>query len=125
MIQTIKHRWLHVPYQLHVNQTKTPRRSRATVLFLHGIGNNSHAWDTVIATLPDDVRCISIDLLGFGESPKPRNISYDAREHARSVLHTYLSLGIPEKIIIVGHSLGSLVAVEFAKRYPILVKSLI
>lgn len=92
---------------------------------IHGIGNTGHAWDEVIKKLPDDVRVITIDLLGFGNSPRPHWIEYSAHQQAKSVVHTYLSLGIPEQVILVGHSLGSLIAVEIATRYPLLVRSLV
>lgn len=124
-LATVWHKWLRVPYKLHVRRINAHDKPRATLLFLHGIGNNGHAWDEVIARLPQDIQCITIDLLGFGESPKPHTVSYSAKTHARSVLYAYLSLAIPGKVIVVGHSLGSLIAVEFAKRYPLLVESLI
>ena len=95
------------------------------MLFIHGIGNNGDAWKDVITELPDDVRVIAIDLLGFGKSPSPEWALYDARTQANSVLATYFKLRIRGKIMIVGHSMGSLVAVEIAKRYPLLVRSLI
>lgn len=125
MYDTLIHRWLRVPYKLHADVVQDPQRPRATLLMLHGIGNNGHSWDPIIHKLPKDVRIITIDLLGFGRSPRPHWIEYSAHEQARSILQTYLSLGIPGRAIIVGHSLGSLIAVEIAKRYPLLVKSLI
>ncbi len=125
MFDTLIHRWLHIPYKLHADVVQDPPRPRATLLMLHGIGNNGHSWDSVIHTLPQDVRIITIDLLGFGRSPRPHWIEYSAHEQARSILQTYLSLGIPGRVIIVGHSLGALIGVEIAKRYPLLVKSLV
>lgn len=125
MYDRIIHKWLRIPYRLHADIVRDPVHPRATLLMIHGIGNNGHAWDDVIAKLPNDLRIITIDLLGFGRSPRPNWIEYSAHEQARSVLHTYLSLGIPDQVIIVGHSLGSLIAVEIAKRYPLLVKSLV
>lgn len=125
MYDRLVHRWLRVPYRLHADVVRNPAKPRATLLMIHGIGNTGHAWDEVIAKLPQDVRIITIDLLGFGRSPRPNWIEYSAHEQARSVLHTYLSLGIPEQVVIVGHSLGSLIAIEIAKRYPLLVRSLV
>lgn len=125
MLDTIIHRWLRVPYTLTVRHIRRPRQPRATVLFIHGIGNTGDAWSDVIAKLPDDVRIIAIDLLGFGDSAKPDWATYNAKMQARSVAATYLALRITSPAIIVGHSLGSLVAIEIAKRYPLLVKSLV
>lgn len=125
MLDTVIHRWFKVPYSLNVRYSHKPKKPRATVVFIHGIGNSGDAWKKVIDRLPRDVRIITIDLLGFGKSPSPSWAVYSAKTQANSVLATYLKLRITTPIIIVGHSLGSLVAIEMAKRYPMLVESLI
>lgn len=125
MLDTLIHKWLKIPYTLYVRIQKKPKRTRATVLFIHGIGNSGAAWSDVIAKLPSDIRVITIDLLGFGKSPSPKWAIYSAKTQANSVLATYFKLRLTGPVVIVGHSLGSLVAVEIAKRYPLLVKSLI
>lgn len=125
MYDRIVHRWLRIPYRLHLDIVQDPPHPRATLLMIHGIGNNGHAWDDVIHILPRDVRIITVDLLGFGRSPRPSYVQYSAQEQARSILHSYLSLGLPEQVIIVGHSLGALIGVEIARRYPLLVRSLV
>jgi cis-3-alkyl-4-acyloxetan-2-one decarboxylase len=125
MIDAITHRWLKVPYTLHVRFVRKPKKPKATVLFIHGIGNTGAAWDEVIERLPNDIRVVSIDLLGFGDSPSPKWALYSAKSQARSVLATYVKLRIMTPVIVVGHSLGSLVAIEMAKRYPLLIKSMI
>lgn len=94
-------------------------------MFLHGIGNSGRTWDEVSSRLPDDVNIVIVDLLGFGDSPQPVWAVYDAKTQARSLLKTLLAIGVFTKVILVGHSMGSLVAVEFAKRYPQSVASLI
>lgn len=125
MWDTLTHRWLRVPYSLHATIDQRVKKPRATVLFIHGIGNSGEAWTDVIAALPRDVRLVSIDLLGFGKSQRPTWAIYNAKTQARAVLATYLKLRISGQVIIVGHSLGALVAVEIAKRYPLLVKLLV
>lgn len=125
MLDTLTHRWLKIPYSLNVHAVHSPKKPVATVLFIHGIGNNGSAWDDVIAQLPKNIRIVSIDLLGFGNSPSPSWALYSAKTQARSVLATYLKLRITTPVIVVGHSLGSLVAIEMAKRYPLLIKSMI
>ncbi len=124
-IDTLIHRWLRIPYALHSEVTHNARRPRATVLMIHGIGASGKTWDDVIKRLPSDIRIVTIDLLGFSKSPKPTWAIYNAKTQARSVLATFLQLRINSPVIIVGHSLGSLVAVDIAKRYPLVVRSLI
>ena len=125
MFDTITHKFLHLPYRLHVHVDRKVKRPRATVVLLHGIGDSSASWDDVVAQLPADIRVVSVDLLGFGESPAPRWLKYSIRVQARSVVHTLLGRWIKHPVILVGHSMGSLTAIEIAKRYPVLVRSLV
>lgn len=125
MFDSLLHRWLRVPYALNVRYNQKPKKPRATVLFIHGIGNNGDVWQDVIKELPKDIRVITIDLLGFGHSPRPKWAMYNAKTQANAVLATFLKLRITSKVIVVGHSLGALVAIEMAKRYPLLIDSLI
>jgi pimeloyl-ACP methyl ester carboxylesterase len=125
MFDRLIHQYLRVPYALHVHTVRRVKRPRATVLFLHGIGGSGAAWDAVIAGLPRDINVISVDLLGFGQSPHPRWATYSTSTQARSVVATLLRLKLKRRLIIVGHSMGSLVAIEVAKRYPLIVRSLI
>jgi len=124
-VDTLIHRHLRVPYSLHVYRQSTVSKPRMTLVFLHGIGNSGRTWDEVSMKLPDDVNLTVVDLLGFGDSPKPDWATYDAKTQARSLAKTLLGLGLQRRIILVGHSMGALVAVEFAKRYPTLVRSLV
>ena len=123
---TVIHRWLSVPYALHAKVHTYPTNKHApTILFIHGIGNSGAAWNEVIEQLPEGMRLITIDLLGFGKSKRPPWAIYSAATQARSVMATFFKLRLRSPVIIVGHSLGALVAVEIAKKYPLLVRSLI
>lgn len=124
-IDTIIHKYLKAPYALHTYEFQSPKKPKATFVFIHGIGNTLHSWDDVVAGMPRNVRIIGIDLLGFGDSPKPTWAMYDAKTQARSIGITLLGLRLAQQPIIVGHSLGALVAVEVAKRYRLLVRSLV
>lgn len=122
---TIIHQWLRIPYTAHIRSDNKVKKPRATILFIHGIGSSGGSWQKVIEAMPSDVRIITIDLIGFGNSPKPNHGVYSAKHQATSIMTMFLRLRITNRITIVGHSLGSLVAIEIAKRYPLLVKSLV
>lgn len=125
MIDTLIHRWLQIPYTLNVRRIRRPRGAKQTFLFIHGIGASGDHWQPVIDKLPDNIRIVTIDLLGFGDSPAPKWAIYNAKTQARSILATIVKLRIRTPLVIVGHSLGALVAIEVAKRYPLLVNRLI
>lgn len=120
------HRWLRVPYSLHVRSDKTIGKPKMTIVFLHGLGGSGEMWGEIIGMLKTtDVRIITLDLIGFGESAKPAWATYSTKFQARSLAFTLAKLFANGKVVIVGHSLGSLVAVETAKRYPFLARALV
>lgn len=116
---------LRIPYALNMETIQTVSRPKETYIFIHGIGNTLHSWDEVCTHMPENVRLIGVDLLGFGLSPKPHRALYDARFQARSVLRTLLRTPFTRRPILVGHSLGALVAIEMARRYPLLFKGVV
>lgn len=124
-IETVIHRWLRVPYNLHVTRFQTPKKPHATIVLLHGLGSSARSWQPVVDKLPGDVRVIGIDLLGFGKSPKPEWVSYSIPTQARAVAKALLKLGLTQRPILVGHSMGCLVSIELAKRFPLLIQELL
>lgn len=116
------HTTLGHPFRLAVRLDKgqgTP------IIFLHGIAADYRIWSNTLSQLQGTGRLIALDLLGCGESPKPSYLDYTVSEHAKSVILTLRSLRINEPIVLVGHSLGSLVALEVARIEPELVSRLI
>jgi len=120
------HRWLRVPYTLHVRGDKTIGKPKTTIVFLHGLGGSGEMWGKVISMMKlEDVRIVTLDLVGFGQSPKPKWATYSTKLQAKSLGLTLAKLRIGGKVVIVGHSLGSLVAIEAAKRYGFAMKALV
>ena len=75
--------------------------ARATLVFLHGLGNSGRTWDEVAAKLPDDINLVIVDLLGFGDSPQPNWAVYSAKTQAKSLAKTLLANGVFGKVILV------------------------
>jgi len=120
------HRFLRIPYVLHVRGDLKIGTPKVTIVFLHGLGGSGGMWQSVIDTLKvKDARIITLDLVGFGKSPKPKWATYSAGLQAKSLRLTLVKLFITGKVIIIGHSLGSLVAIEALRRYPYLAKALV
>lgn len=120
------HKTLRLPYALNVHFFTNPRRAKKTIILLHGIGASWPTWQPVADYLPKNYRVIAVDLLGFGDSPKPDWEEYDVKVQARSIALTLLKNGVFGPVVIVGHSMGSLIAIELAKHsYPVITKTLI
>jgi len=106
---------LHFP---HLLKTTISGRGKTTVVLLHGLAGNRHIWDPVMRSLEHHYHCVSIDLLGHNDSPKPTNIDYTIDAHLDSIRWTLFWRGIWGKKILVGHSMGSLISVHWARRFP-------
>lgn len=116
------HRWLKRPYTLSFSQIGS---GPETVVLLHGVGANRHVWDPMLARLDKQHwRIIVPDLLGFGQSPKPQWKSYTVQDHADAVLAMLRRLRVRGPLVMVGHSMGCLVATHIAATQPALVKRL-
>lgn len=125
MFKNICYRLFKIPYILHVHEDRKSDAYKATLVLLHGLGESSRAWDKIAQELPDDLRVISIDLLGFGKSPKPEKTKYNISIQAKSVARTLLKYGVKQRVIVIGHSMGGLTAIELAKKYPVFVRGLV
>jgi pimeloyl-ACP methyl ester carboxylesterase len=93
------------------------------LLLLHGFMGDSHNWKPLVALLQNHYRCISLDLLGFGDSSKPK-IRYDIAQQVTFVHQVINALQL-ETCAIVGHSLGGWVASAYALAHPETVRALV
>jgi pimeloyl-ACP methyl ester carboxylesterase len=85
------------------------------LLLVHGITSSSATWDPVIPALAEHAHVIAPDLLGHGESDKPR-ADYSLGALA-SILRDLLERLGHDRATLVGHSLGGGVALQFAYQY--------
>lgn len=94
------------------------------VLLFHGKNFNGYYWKNVIKFLSAaGFRVIVPDQLGFGKSDKP-NIHYSFSLLAANTFEIIDSLKI-RQVIVVGHSMGGMLATRFALMYPTTVEKLI
>ena len=85
------------------------------LVLVHGITSSSATWDPVIPALSEHAHVIAPDLLGHGESDKPR-ADYSLGAFASGLRDLLEHLG-HERVTLVGHSLGGGVAMQFAYQY--------
>jgi len=89
-----------------------------TILFLHGITESRRYFSRSVAALADRFEIVIPDLPGFGLSPKP-SIRYSIDLFRDSVRTFVEHHGLDQRPIhIVGHSLGTLIALEYAVAHP-------
>jgi pimeloyl-ACP methyl ester carboxylesterase len=82
------------------------------IIFLHGFLGEASAWDLVVQQLSGQFRCIALDLLGFGESSKPK-LQYTIW-HQVEFLQEFIVAMQLEKFYLAGHSYGGWTAAAFA-----------
>lgn len=92
------------------------------LLFLHGLGGGHHAWDAQLLHFPKlGYAAHAWDQPGYGHSAIVE--PYDLEQVAAALARLIESLG-GEPVVLVGHSMGGLIAQEAYFRYPHLVKAL-
>jgi pimeloyl-ACP methyl ester carboxylesterase len=90
--------------------------SGPALLLLHGLGCDHRTWAPVIESLARRYTVIAPDLLGHGQSDKPR-ADYSLGGYANGMRDLLTVLGI-DRVTVVGHSFGGGVAMQFGYQFP-------
>jgi len=90
--------------------------SGPAIVLVHGLTGSSTTWREVMPRLAEHHTVIAPDLLGHGESAKPRG-DYSLGAFASGLRDVMVALGI-ERATFVGHSLGGGVAMQLAYQFP-------
>ena len=86
------------------------------VVLLHGYAETSHMWLPLITKLSDKHTVIAPDLRGFGQSAAPED-GYTKKAMAQDIHALVKSLKY-DRIRLVGHDIGLMVAYAYAAQYP-------
>ena len=107
----------HEEITLHGHRVSYRRAGWGPVIVLiHGITGSSLTWEDVIEPLAEHYTVVAPDLLGHGESAKPRG-DYSLGAYASGVRDLVQAIG-HDRATVVGHSLGGGVAMQFAYQFP-------
>ncbi|WP_416444324.1 alpha/beta fold hydrolase [Leeuwenhoekiella sp. A16] len=88
------------------------------VMLLHGKNFNGAYWETTINALAKaGYRVIVPDQIGFGKSTKPAHYQFTFQQLATNTKTLLDTIGV-EKISVLGHSMGGMVATRFALMFP-------
>lgn len=104
--------------------TEDNGKGQPTLVFLHYFGGSSRTWRFVVDILSDRFRCICLDLPGFGGSAEMLMDDYSVASSASSVSELLSELNVGE-FVMVAHSMGAKIALQFASAEPDGLKSLI
>jgi pimeloyl-ACP methyl ester carboxylesterase len=107
----------HSEIELHGHRVCFRLRGEGpAVVLIHGITGRSNQWEPAIEHLAAAHTVLAPDLLGHGESTKPRG-DYSLGAYASAVRDIMVALG-HDRATVVGHSLGGGIAMQFAYQFP-------
>ncbi|GHV57077.1 alpha/beta hydrolase [Deltaproteobacteria bacterium] len=87
------------------------------IIFLHGMTDNSRSWSLIAPYFTDKYHIYMLDQRGHGDTDKPDLRLYPTSLYAAD-LAAFMDIKGLKKAHIVGHSLGSMIAQDFAVNYP-------
>ena len=97
------------------------------IVFLHGNPTSSYLWRNITPYLHDQASCISMDLIGMGDSDKldnPDTNSYRFEEHFYYVEKAIKALTNNKKITLVVHDWGSALGFHWSYKHNELIKGI-
>jgi len=95
----------------------------ATLIFIHGVGMCGEIWQPQVEHFSKNYRVITYDFLGHGQSLLKKD-KLTLEDYISQLYNLVNEIGV-SKFSIIGHSMGALIAVAFALRYPEKVDTLI
>ena len=98
-------------------------KGRENIILIHGLGSTINNWELTIRYLSQKYTVYAFDLLGFGLSDKPKS-GYTIKNWT-DIFKKFLEKLKIRKFILIGHSLGGGIALEFTAENQKFVKKLI
>lgn len=98
-------------------RTNTFKPGRQTLVFVHGLSGSSSAWVPFEQKLSADYNLLTFDLRGHGQSKKYRGYSAYALTKFSDDLHALLVHLHIQRPVLISHSFGTLVVLEYFRQY--------
>ena len=96
----------------------------APVILLHGVGLRKEAWAPLAELLSQRFECFALDLPGHGKSPRLGLPKPHLRDFTDGIARAVKDL-TSEPPLLIGHSMGALIALDLAIRHPGLCRGLV
>ncbi|MGF1503776.1 MAG: 3-oxoadipate enol-lactonase [Chloroflexi bacterium] len=116
-MQFLQHGGLTLAYRLDGRVDGPP------IIFVNSLGSDYRIWDAVTVHLADDYYCIRYDKRGHGLSDSPP-APYRIDEHSADLAGLLDALDVPQAVVI-GISVGGLIAMDFTLRHTQRVSALV
>lgn len=105
-------------------------KPKLAIIFVHGIATDSSSFTNAIKYLEGtrslrEVRFVAFDLLGSGKSTNSNKFNYDYKDQLTALNNAINKLKLKIPIVLVGHSMGALIATKYANTYKKTIAKLI
>ena len=94
-----------------------------TLIFIHGVGMCDEIWAPQVEYFSKKYQVITYDFLGHGQSPLPKN-KPTLDDYVEQLNNLVDSIGV-SNFSLVGHSMGAIISVAFARKFPLKVNALV
>lgn len=95
----------------------SPQDVDKTILFQHGFAGVAESWEWQLAHFASRYHVVAPDLRGHGQSDAPRS-KYSMTELVQDLRDTVETLDLPDQFVLIGHSFGGAICIEYAAAYP-------
>ncbi|HEY0679679.1 MAG TPA: alpha/beta hydrolase [Chitinophagaceae bacterium] len=116
-------RTIDLPTNVKLEYVEQGDANGVPVIFLHGITDSWHSFESVLSYLPKNIHAFAISQRGHGDSEQPSS-DYQPKDFANDVA-AFIKKKNLGSAIVVGHSMGGMVAQQFAVLHPKLLKGLV
>ena len=114
---------IQLPGRVRLEYAEQGNADGIPVIFLHGITDSWHSFESVLANLPTFIHAFAISQRGHGDSERPMQ-NYTPKDFAADIAEFIKQKNL-KKAFVVGHSMGGVNAQQFAIDYPGLTKGLV
>jgi pimeloyl-ACP methyl ester carboxylesterase len=94
-----------------------------TLIFIHGVGMCGEIWAPQVEYFSKKYQVITYDFLGHGQSPLPKN-DPTLDDYVEQLNNLVDSIGV-SNFSLVGHSMGAIISVAFARKFPQKINALV
>ncbi len=114
---------IELPGNINLSYVEQGNSEGLPVIFLHGYTDSWHSFDSVLRNLPKNIHAFAITQRGHGNSDKPAS-GYSPKDLANDVA-AFIEKRKLGPVVMVGHSMGGVVAQRFAMDHPHFTKAVV